>query len=576
MSKSFKIKKDSVVTLLMVFWSIISYAGEFNPIFTSKNRDSINVAEKNVSFGPITYTKCFDGVFDENDETVGANGLRPKPGSITYINTNGQTVSLNNIWSGNPVTITYRSISSQLNLAACCTGSVTAQLTSTAGTDVQTKCTGTAITNITYSSTGGTSADFSGLPPGVTGSYISNIVTISGTPTTPGTFNYTVTVYNDCIQANLSGSITVNGSSFYLDSSAGIDNQTKCINTAIIPIPYNTSGVTGVSYSGLPSGVTGNFANNVVTISGTPTVAGSFPYTVTFSGSCGNANATGTIIVTPAKIAGVASSSPTLCINTALTPITHTTSSATGISPAGTPPNYGLPTGISASWASNTITISGTPTTAGTFNYSIPLAGTCGTANATGTIIVKPNNTAGGPSYSPTICINTTIVDETAIKHTTTGATAIGTATGLPVGITAAWASNTITISGTPTIAGTFNYSIPLAGGCGIVNATGTIIVTPVKTAGTASSSPTLCINTALTAITHTTTNVTGISNSGVSGANGLPAGVSAAWASNTITISGTPTASGTFNYSIPLTGGCGTVNATGTIIVTQANTVSA
>jgi len=36
------------------------------------------------------------------------------------------------------------------------------------------------------------------------------------------------------------------------------------------------------------------------------------------------------------------------------------------------------------------------------------------------------------------------------------------------------------------------------------------------------------------------------------------------------ITISGTPTASGTFNYSIPLTGGCGAVNATGTIIVSD------
>ena len=48
----------------------------------------------------------------------------------------------------------------------------------------------------------------------------------------------------------------------------------------------------------------------------------------------------------------------------------------------------------------------------------------------------------------------------------------------------------------------------------------------------------------------------------------GLPAGVNAAWLGNVITISGTPTASGTFNYSIPLTGGCGAVNATGTITV--------
>ena len=97
-----------------------------------------------------------------------------------------------------------------------------------------------------------------------------------------------------------------------------------------------------------------------------------------------------------------------------------------------------------------------------------------------------------------------------------------------------------------------------------------TVTVVANNTASAPSSTPTLCINTALSPnITHTTTGATGISNDGnATGVNGLPAGVSAHWASNTITISGTPTASGTFNYSIPLTGGCGSVNATGTIMV--------
>ena len=95
----------------------------------------------------------------------------------------------------------------------------------------------------------------------------------------------------------------------------------------------------------------------------------------------------------------------------------------------------------------------------------------------------------------------------------------------------------------------------------------------PSNTASAGSSSPTICSNNALTNITHSTTGATGISNSGVSGANGLPTGVSAAWSSNTITISGTPTTSGTYSYSIPLTGGCGTVNATGTITVTESST---
>ena len=258
---------------------------------------------------------------------------------------------------------------------------------------------------------------------------------------------------------------------------------------------------------------------------------------------------------------GAASSTPTVGLNTVITNITHTTTNATGIGTA-----TGLPAGISVVWSNNTITISGAPTVSGTFNYSIPLRGACGTVNATGTITVVASNTAAVASSTPTLCINTAL---TNITHATTGATGIGAATGLPAGVTAAWASNTITISGTPTASGTFAYSIPLTGGFGgSINATGTITVTAANTAGTASSTPTLCINTALTNITRTTTGATGISNSGVTGANGLPAGVSATWTGNVITISGTPTASGTFSYSIPLTGGCGTVNATGTITV--------
>jgi uncharacterized repeat protein (TIGR02543 family) len=275
----------------------------------------------------------------------------------------------------------------------------------------------------------------------------------------------------------------------------------------------------------------------------------------TLTGCESATRASSTITLSADNTASAASSSPTLSINTALTNITHATTGATGIGTA-----TGLPAGVTAAWASNTITISGTPTASGTFSYSIPLTGGCGSVNATGSITVTGDNTAGAASSSPTVCINTAL---TNITHTTTGATGIGTATGLPAGVTAAWASNTITISGTPTASGTFAYSIPLTGGSGSVNATGTIVVSADNTVGAASSSPTLSINTALTNITHATTGATGIGT-----ATGLPAGVTAAWASNTITISGTPTASGTFSYSIALNGGCGSVNATGTINV--------
>jgi hypothetical protein len=83
-------------------------------------------------------------------------------------------------------------------------------------------------------------------------------------------------------------------------------------------------------------------------------------------------------------------------------------------------------------------------------------------------------NTAGSAT-STTVFVNTAL---TPITRNTTGATGIGTATGLPTGVTASWSNNVITISGTPTSTGTFSYSIPLSGGCGSVNATGTITVT--------------------------------------------------------------------------------------------------
>lgn len=96
-----------------------------------------------------------------------------------------------------------------------------------------------------------------------------------------------------------------------------------------------------------------------------------------------------------------ASGSPTVCVNSAITPITHTTSGATGVGPA-----TGLPAGVTAVWKDNKITISGTPTESGTYNYSIPLLSSCGDLKATGTITVVPATVAGTvTSNIPEICV---------------------------------------------------------------------------------------------------------------------------------------------------------------------------
>ena len=80
-----------------------------------------------------------------------------------------------------------------------------------------------------------------------------------------------------------------------LTSSVGSDVQTVCINTALNAITYVTTGAEGATFTGLPSGVTGTWASDVVTISGTPTASGTFPYTVTLTGGCGTVTASGTI-----------------------------------------------------------------------------------------------------------------------------------------------------------------------------------------------------------------------------------------------------------------------------------------
>ncbi|TMM30338.1 DUF11 domain-containing protein [Polaribacter aestuariivivens] len=202
---------------------------------------------------------------------------------------------------------------------------------------------------------------------------------------------------------------------------------------------------------------------------------------LTFNGITLNDGAVFTILGTPASIrltSAVGTDNQNECESSPIQNIVYTGVNINNATVTG------LPAGVSGVYdqVAKTFTISGTATStsAGVFNYTISTTSNqCAAApTISGKITIVANNTVSAPSATPTLEKDQTL---TAITHTTTGATGIGIATNLPPGVSAAWANNTITITGTPTLPGVYNYTIPLTGGCSTINATGTITVEDTK-----------------------------------------------------------------------------------------------
>ena len=190
---------------------------------------------------------------------------------------------------------------------------------------------------------------------------------------TPGTFSiYLNTISN----------------SSTLSSVSGTDNQTICLNNSITSITYTTTGATGATFTGLPTGVTGSWSNNIITISGTPTVSGTFNYIVTLTGGCGTVTSTGTITINPL-----------------VSTITSISGNSTII--AGTTENYSIPSDPNAtsyqwdykessggSWITNI-----SSTTSASINWSL-------TTTSGAEVLVTVSNSCGSQSKNLTIYVD--------------------------------------------------------------------------------------------------------------------------------------------------------------------------
>jgi|GEM_PF-4264044 len=210
---------------------------------------------------------------------------------------------------------------------------------------------------------------------------------------------------------------------------------------------------------------------------------------------------------------------------------------------------------ISAPNASYTVT----GLQAGT-NYDIYYRANCGSSTSAWSLTsnFSTPNSVSAASSTPTLCQGTVM---TSITHNTQGATGIGTATGLPSGVTAAWSSNIITISGIPTVSGVFGYSIPLTGGFGSLNATGTITVLAAPIAPTATSPQVFC----------ETANAT-IASLQVSGAAGSTFAWYTASTGGVALSSSTALSIGTTNYFVGSIGTNGCVSLTRTSVSVTEN----
>uniref|UniRef100_UPI00094BC611 PKD-like domain-containing protein n=1 Tax=Tenacibaculum agarivorans TaxID=1908389 RepID=UPI00094BC611 len=181
---------------------------------------------------------------------------------------------------------------------------------------------------------------------------------------------------------------------------------------------------------------------------------------------------------------------------------------------------------------------SGTVTNTVTYNYT-EIGGEVNnlTDDLDEPVTINPCNTASAPSSTPTLCVNTPL---TNITHSTTLATGIGTPTGLPAGVNANWSGDVITISGTPTNTGIFNYDIPLTGGCNTVSATGTITVNALPVANPITGPTEVCVSSTIDLTEGTAGTIAwNSSDTGVAtiDTNGVVTGVSAGTTDITYTV---------------------------------------
>jgi surface protein len=255
--------------------------------------------------------------------------------------------------------------------------------------------------------------------------------------------------------------------SFTLLSGAGSNIITACTGFEMPEILYDVKNFDAATpgATGLPPGVALQVVSNQIKIAGTPTTTGVFNYTITATGICGSAQATGTITVVPG---GEIISAPAnnvlnqnICPGTSIVPITWVTNA--GVKSVRF---VGLPAGVTGSFQNNTITISGTPASGGSFSMFAFYSDACREFSVSSNLLVRQaaavQLTSAAGTDQQSRCGGIAITPVSFFSNT--GQVQVSN---LPFGLNANVFLGNVTISGSVAAAGVYNYTITAVSDCG-------------------------------------------------------------------------------------------------------------
>ncbi|HEY1342292.1 MAG TPA: putative Ig domain-containing protein, partial [Bryobacteraceae bacterium] len=324
------------------------------------------------------------------------------------------------------------------------------------------------------------------LPAGLN---LSSSGAISGTPTAAGTSNFTVRATDSNNSSDTQGlSVAVKPSPLTVATTALAAGTAGTPYSATLSASGGTGGYSwSVSAGTLPGGLSLNGSS----ITGAPSAAGTSNFTVQVRDMSGaTATQALTLTINPAPLI---ISTGSLSNGTAGTPYSATLSASGGTGGYTWSVSSGT---LSAGLSLNGSSITGTPTAAGTSNFTVQVRDSSG-ANASKPLTITinpaplmitttslPNGTVGAP-YSATLAANGTGVITWSIAS---GA--------LPDGLSI----NGSAITGSPTAAGLFNFTVQAANS----NATATkplsITINPAPLTITTTSLPNGTVGTAYSA----------------------------------------------------------------------------